>query len=65
VWTAEVPSHGGRAQRARDDVPDRSENGKPGGHPCDQAQRHLHDAVPQLTDVIHERHAALRVLLPP
>ena len=32
--------------------------------PCDQAQGHLDDAVSQLTNVIHERHTALRVLLP-
>ena len=32
--------------------------------PAISAERHLDDAVAQLTEVIHERHAALGVLLP-
>jgi hypothetical protein len=36
----------------------------PGGHPRGQGERHLDDAVAQLTEVIHERHAAVAVLLP-
>jgi len=51
--TNEMPAYRGRAQRAQDDVPDRSEKAKPDDHPCGQAQRHLDDAVPQLTNVIH------------
>ena len=30
----------------------------------DEPERHLDDTVAQLTDVIHERHPAVRVLLP-
>jgi hypothetical protein len=56
-----------RAQRALDDTPGLVEEDEPGGHPCGQGQRHRDDAVAQLTDVIHERHAAFGVLgiLPP
>ena len=61
---AGVPADRSRAQRALDDVPGRAEEDEPGGHPCDQGERHLDDAVAQLTDVIHERHAAFGVLLP-
>ena len=39
-------------------------NTQPDDHPRDQGERHLDDAVAQLTDVIHERHASVRVLLP-
>ena len=58
---AGVPADHGRAQRALDDTPGLAEEDKPGDHPCGQGERHLDDAVAQLTQVIHQRHAALRV----
>jgi hypothetical protein len=59
-----VPADRGRAQRALDDVPGLVEEAEPGDHPCGQCERHFGDAVAQLTDVIHQRHAAFGVLLP-
>ena len=47
-----------------DEMPDRGEEDKPDDHPRDQGERYLDDAVAQLADVIHERHAALGVPLP-
>jgi len=46
-------------------MPDRVEEDEPGDHPGHQGQRHLHHPVAQLTEMIHERHPALGVLLPP
>ncbi len=45
-------------------MPDRGEKDEPNGHARDEPERHLDDAVAQLTDVIHERHPAVRILLP-
>src|SRR5208282_6267985 len=59
-----LPADHGRAQRALDDMPDRGEEDEPDDHPRDQAERYLDYAIAQLTDVIHERHPALGVLLP-
>src|SRR5579862_7235224 len=47
-----------------DDVPDRGEEDEPDDHPRDKAEPYLEDAVAQLTQVIHEGHAAIGVLLP-
>jgi hypothetical protein len=33
-------------------------------HSRDKPERHLDDTVAQLTDVVHERHPAVRILLP-
>ena len=60
-----MPTDRGGAERALDDVPDRGEEHEPGDHPRDQAQGHLYDPVAQLTEVIDERHPAVRTLLPP
>jgi hypothetical protein len=46
-----------------DDVPDRVEEDEPDDHSRDKAERYLDDAVAQLTEVIHEGHAALGVVL--
>ena len=61
---ARVTANHGRAQRPLDGMPDRGEEDEPEDHPADEPERHLDDAVAQLTDVIHERHPAVRVLLP-
>src|SRR5580700_11933915 len=63
--TAGMPADPGGAQRTLDDVPDRGEEGEPGDHSRDEAEGHLDDPVAQLTEVIDERHPAVRVLLPP
>jgi hypothetical protein len=53
-----------RAQRVLDDVPDRLEEDEPDGHPRDEAEGHLDHPVPQLAQVIEQRHPALGVLPP-
>jgi hypothetical protein len=52
------------AQRPLDEMPDRVEEDEPDDHPRDQRQRHLHDPVAQLAQVIQQRHPPLGVLLP-
>jgi hypothetical protein len=47
-----------------DCLPHRGEEHEPCDHPRGQGQQDLDDPVPQLADVIHERNAALGVLLP-
>ena len=49
------------AQRPLDDVPGLLEENEPGDHPGDQRERHLHDPVPQLAQVIEQRHPALGI----
>src|ERR1017187_123528 len=58
-----MPAYRRRAQRALDDVPGPVEEDESDDHPRDETERHLDDAVAQLTDVIHERHAAIGVVL--
>jgi len=52
------------AQRPLDHPPGRLEEDEPDDHPGDQRQRHLHDPVPQLAQVIKQRHPPLRVRPP-
>jgi hypothetical protein len=59
-----MTTYHGMTQRTLEDLERPVEEDEPDDHPRDQAERHLDDAVPQLTDVIHERHPAVRILLP-
>jgi len=45
-------------------VPCPVEEDEPDEHAGDQGQRNLDDPVAQLTEMVHERHPALWVLLP-
>ena len=51
--------HSGRSMTRQTGVEDEA-----GDHPGGEAEGHLDHAVAQLAEVIHERHAALGLLLP-